>query len=191
MIETRMNTAGNGLMEAYLKPGEVYLSAVPARVSTVLGSCISVTLFHRATGLGGICHGVLPEDRGGAAENRYDPRYVDSAIRYLLSMVSKAGIGFDELEVKLFGGAAMMPYSGRACKDLSIGSQNAAMAQHVLKSIGLEISAADVGGIQGRKIVFFTHSGVVWLKRLSKSEMKTDLFGPQNLEGRSVRNQRR
>jgi chemotaxis protein CheD len=165
-----MNTADHGMVEVYLKPGEVYLSSMPARVSTVLGSCISVTLFHRASGLGGICHAVLPEgretkSRGGGL------RYVDGAIGYLLEEFLKAGIRFDRLEAKLFGGAAMMV--SRQRHDLSVGRQNVAVAQQVLKTSGVDISAADVGGTEGRKIVFLTHTGVVWMKRLNKSELKS------------------
>jgi chemotaxis protein CheD len=37
-----------------------------------------------------------------------------------------------------------------------------------LKSEGLQLHVVDVGGLQGRKIFFNTHTGEVLLKRLSR-----------------------
>ena len=34
---------------------------------------------------------------------------------------------------------------------------------------GLRLTASDVGGDRGRKLLFLTHTGDVWVKRLNKS----------------------
>ena len=47
----------------YLKSGEIYFTEEPVIVLTVLGSCVSVTLFHRRLGYSAICHGLLPRCR--------------------------------------------------------------------------------------------------------------------------------
>ena len=38
----------------YLKAGELHFSDKPSSVMTVLGSCLSVTMFHRAARVGAI-----------------------------------------------------------------------------------------------------------------------------------------
>ena len=37
-------------MKVFLKPGEMYLGEESAEVSTILGSCVSVTMFCRRSG---------------------------------------------------------------------------------------------------------------------------------------------
>lgn len=44
-----------------------------------------------------------------------------------------------------------------------------------MKSEGLTLITRDVGGIQGRKIFFYTHTGEVLLKRLTKRQHYPDL----------------
>ena len=51
----------------YLKPGEMHLAMEPTVISTLLGSCVSVTMFHPQRRIGAICHGLLPACREGRA----------------------------------------------------------------------------------------------------------------------------
>jgi chemotaxis protein CheD len=48
-------------MNIFLKPGALYISEKPAIVSTILGSCIAVTIFNKRLKVGGICHALLPK----------------------------------------------------------------------------------------------------------------------------------
>ncbi len=45
----------------YLRPGELHIADHPGIVTTVLGSCVSVTMFSRRREVGAICHGLMPE----------------------------------------------------------------------------------------------------------------------------------
>ena len=58
------------LARVYLKPGELHFATGPTVVSTVLGSCVSVTMFDRLSGAAAICHALLPE---GPATFMHDP----------------------------------------------------------------------------------------------------------------------
>lgn len=51
-----------------------------------------------------------------------------------------------------------------------IGKQNIQTAKQIILSEGLSILAMDVGGLQGRKIFFYTDNGEVYLKRLLKAD---------------------
>jgi chemotaxis protein CheD len=155
----------------YLKPGELHFAKKPTVVVTVLGSCLSVTMFHRR-GLGGICHGLLPRcnrPKDREVECLDGLKYVDSSIRQMVMAFDRYGVPRSEIEVKCFGGADMFTQKNADSGLVSIGKQNIITAEKTLASEGLTLRVKDVGGRQGRKILFYTHTGEVLLKRLSSN----------------------
>ncbi|MBV5340192.1 MAG: chemotaxis protein CheD [Deltaproteobacteria bacterium] len=154
----------------YLKPGEIFVSRKPVLISTVLGSCVAVTLFSASSRFGAICHAMMPENAG--REN--DVRYVDTALRHLYQCIVKHGVGND-LVVKMFGGAQVLDVGDSSSTKLTIGEQNVAKAEEVLGSLGLAITARDTGGMHGRKLFFCTRSGDVYLRRMrSRQSLNKD-----------------
>jgi chemotaxis protein CheD len=151
------------LQKIYLKPGELVIVEEPALITTVLGSCISVTLFSPRLRVGAICHAVLP--RG---ERHQPSKYVDQSVRYMLDYFRRRKIAPDELVAKLFGGAEMFAQLDPQGKDRTVGAQNIRAALDCLRGSGLEPAALDIGGQQGRKLIFHAHSGEVFLKRVKK-----------------------
>lgn len=147
----------------YLRPGELYVADQPTIVTTILGSCVSITMFSRRLRLGAICHALLPE---GPAEEAF--RYVDGSILHMLQRFTLLGVTCAQLEVKMFGGADLLPYP--KSRLISVGRRNVEIAREVLNSEGLTLLAEDVGGRRGRKIIFHTHTGDIWLKRLERGE---------------------
>lgn len=145
----------------YLKPGEVLVTRRPVLVTTVLGSCVAITMFSAARGFGAICHAMLPEN--GGRDN--DLRYVDTALRYMCEKISEFGGGSD-LAVKLFGGAQVLNIGERTPGRQTVGDQNVAQAEAALAALGFDIAARDTGGLQGRKLFFCTRSGDVFMRRL-------------------------
>jgi chemotaxis protein CheD len=79
------------------------------------------------------------------------------------------GVPRSEIEVKCFGGADMFTQKNADSGLVSIGKQNIITAEKTLASEGLTLRVKDVGGRQGRKILFYTHTGEVLLKRLSSN----------------------
>jgi chemotaxis protein CheD len=158
----------------FLKPGELHIGSKPELVVTVLGSCLSITMFNRRHGLSGICHCLLPHcgkrkkcDSTCSAGCEEGFKYVDDSIRQMAEVFVRHKIPKREIEVKCFGGADMFTRKSSQSGRVSIGRQNIAMAETTLFQEGLELTAKDVGGIQGRKILFYTDTGAVLLKRLS------------------------
>lgn len=150
------------LESIYLKPGELAVAERPALVSTVLGSCVAVTLFSPRLGVGAICHAMLP-----LAAGRDGFKYVDSSLMHMLAQFARLQVPKRELTVKLFGGADMFE-SGLPTGGVSVGQQNIQAATTLLRQQGLPVVAADTGGRQGRKLLFYTHTGEVLLKRLGQ-----------------------
>lgn len=153
----------------HLKPGEAYITDRPELVVTVLGSCLSVTMFNRRHGVAGICHSLLPtcNSRETCANGcREGYRYVDCSIRQMVRVFDKYGVPPGEIEAKCFGGADMFIRQALKPDLFTVGKQNIIMAEKIFASEGLKLRAKDVGGVQGRKLLFYTHTGEVLLKRL-------------------------
>ena len=149
----------------YLQAGEAHLTRSPAILRTVLGSCVGVTFWCARLGAGALCHAVLPRRPDARVVDSY--RYVDSSIRCLVSQFEELGARRQELVVKVFGGADVLPVGASAAFRQTVGWQNCRAAIEVLESEGLAVTASDLGGTQGRAIRFYTGSGVVLLERLA------------------------
>jgi len=136
-------------------------------VSTVLGSCIAVSLFSPRLAVGAICHALLPN---GRCEGGFF-KYVDGSILFMLERLERLGINHDEIEAKLFGGADMFGVESRPAR--SVGRQNLLAARDFLATKGIGLAASDVGGRQGRKLLFYPHTGEILLKKLTTQGLPT------------------
>ena len=165
---------GDDLPRVHVAAAEIHVARTPIMLETVLGSCVAAVIWSRRLSVGGICHGALPQcppnmlsDQGP----RPCLRYVDFAIRYLAQEVSVLGTTREELEVKLFGGADVLPVLAPRPGG-SVGNQNCSMALRTLEQEKLRLVSSDLGGTQGRVIYFNTETGEVFLRRLQASEAR-------------------
>jgi chemotaxis protein CheD len=161
-----MTDVDTELPEFYLQPGEIRLARQPALLKTVLGSCVGVTFWSPRLGMGALCHGVLPRCPPGlpSAEGY---RYVDFAICDLTRQFESFGALRGEVQIKVFGGADVLPVHATISWKATVGHQNWYTALEVLRTEGLTVLASDLGGSVGRTIQFHTGSGEVLLRRLS------------------------
>jgi chemotaxis protein CheD len=153
-----------------LQPGELYLARSPAILRTILGSCVGVTFWSARLGAGALCHGVLPRCphvKPAAFNEAEGHRYVDFSIRYLAQQFDALGAQRHEVEVKLFGGADVLPVDRTLSARPTVGAQNCQAAVEVLAEEGFTVSASDLGGVRGRRIHFHTGTGEVLLHRLA------------------------
>lgn len=167
-----MNLFNSQLSFIYLKPGEICITGDPSMVETVLGSCVSVTMFDRKSGVSMICHCLLPQCKneipcGGDCSEGF--KYVDCSIRRMIAKYASYDIRRSNIEVKVFGGADMFKANAGSANSIAIGIQNIETALKIIKAERLNLIASDVGGTAGRKIYFNTHTGEVHLKRLNKT----------------------
>jgi chemotaxis protein CheD len=73
-----------------------------------------------------------------------------------------------ELEVKLFGGADVLPVSAMRAHIATVGTMNCKAALEVLEKEGVRVVASDLGGLKGRTIHFDTGNGEVLVHRLAR-----------------------
>lgn len=151
------------LPHVYLLVGQGGVYKTPTLIQTVLGSCVSVTMYCAKYRWGGIFHALLPRlgDFSGKKVVGDHFRYVDTSIWYLLREFAKAGIAPASLECKVFGGASPLHHHG----DSSAGQRNAQAALDILADEGIIVAASSLGGNIGRKLFFRTDTGLVLQKR--------------------------
>ncbi|MBF0501740.1 MAG: chemotaxis protein CheD [Candidatus Riflebacteria bacterium] len=154
----------------YMQPGELVFSSVPVEVTTVLGSCLAVTMFHLGTQVGAVCHALLP---AGVCPKKVSEgcnpgfRFVNGALRVMFMAFESRGISPKEIQIKIFGGGDVLEaVEGRV--DPTVGRMNINEAWRCLNEIGVFPRAEDVGGPYGRKLLFFSHTGDVYVKCLKK-----------------------
>ena len=152
----------------YLFPGTIFVHKDQHLVTTVLGSCVSVCLWHPKAQVGGINHYLLPLWNG---EGLPTPKYGNIAISRLIEKVrSIAGSG--ELIAKVFGGASMWSRTEGA---LAVGERNVELAFKQLKEENIKVVSQDVWGEMGRKVIFDTQSGSVLLRRNPNVAMRAKM----------------
>lgn len=167
-----MNDFGLELPQVYLQPGDIYVACRPAILKTVLGSCVGVTFWSPQLRIGALCHAVLPRRPPGLPPDRTaeNYRYVDHCITDLIGQLEGLGASRGKLQVKLFGGADVLPVRPDASVRETVGRQNRRTARQVLEDEGVTIFASDLGGTLGRTIQFHTGTGEVLVRRLANPD---------------------
>ncbi|MFQ3574679.1 MAG: chemotaxis protein CheD [Thermodesulfovibrionales bacterium] len=149
--------------EHYLYPGEIFAKNGSYIVTTILGSCVSVCLYDPVLRIGGINHYMLALWNG---EGLPSPRYGNIAIEKLVERLIDLGASPNRLKAKVFGGAAVLQGSSGL---MGVGERNIIVAEDMLSDLNIPIVSKDVGGTLGRKIIFYTDTSEILLKRIKPS----------------------
>ena len=149
-----------------IKPGELHVSEDPCRITTLLGSCVSVTVHNAAEGFGGMNHFMLPEVLPERQNGPRDFRFGDRATRFMIDRMLEYDADRDHLDVKIYGGGRVVS----ALKRADIGRSNVESAEQVLAEYGLTPSEKRVEGGSGLKLDFNTLTNEVQVERISNSD---------------------
>jgi chemotaxis protein CheD len=150
----------NEIIEVYLHPGEWHFGDEDTRIKTLLGSCVSFTLWHPVRRIGGMCHYMLPSRDQTTPANQRDGRYADEALAFLVDEIEKENTRPQEYIAKVFGGGTMLDLSG-----INISERNVETARKLVKRYGFQMEGECLGGVGHRNVVFDIWSGEVWLKK--------------------------
>jgi len=153
---------GDDIREVFLQPGGFHFGGGRTRISTLLGSCISITLWHPARLIGGMCHFMLPT-RGRPAGMPLDGRYADEALTLFDQAVATASSRPADYEVKVFGGGNMLSRQNEGAGLMNIATRNVDSAYALLARHGYRPTVAHCGGQGHRKLFFDLWTGHVWL----------------------------
>jgi chemotaxis protein CheD len=148
--------------QIFLTPGTLYCSDEPIVVATVLGSCVAVCLIDRQTRAAGMNHYVLPDSAGKANSLRHG----DVALARLAEKMDALGCRAADLQAKVFGGAAVLPFGASA---VTIGTKNVQVALDWLKERSIPVIARRTGGTSGLQIRLYIGSGRVLVRKIESS----------------------
>lgn len=144
--------------------GEVKASRSPLKISTLLGSCVSVCLYDPVAKIGGMNHFMLPSSK---TDLKACATYGIHAMELLINEIMKLGGDRRRLVAKVFGGGNVLSSQTTLSGPL-IGDRNAEFALQFLKTDGIPIVAQDLGGTEGRHVHFLSHSGQAFVKPIQK-----------------------
>lgn len=180
-----MNIQPASLPHFFLKPGDMAFAEQSCVISTLLGSCVAITMTSRRLGIGAICHALLPacQDRNRCNGCTELFRHVECSIRGMVEAFLVRGVPCSGIEAKLFGGADMFRTDTARDGGYSVGRQNIDKARNTLAAEGIRLVAADVGGTQGRKIIFYPHTGEVFLRRLTSMALAGGMSAARRARG--------
>lgn len=153
--------------DLFLKPGELHFGGRGECISTVLGSCVSLTVWHPGLRIGGMCHYLLPT-RSSRAETNAPGTYADEAMAVLAEAMKRHGTRPSEYQAKMFGGANMFPHIP-APPSRDVGSKNVEAGRNLLRIFGIQLVGEHVGGVGHRRILFDLASGDAWVKQVSEA----------------------
>jgi chemotaxis protein CheD len=143
--------------------GQWAVAVAPARLRTLLGSCVGVVLYDRTIRIGGLAHVVLPTARGPVD---HPGKYADTAIPGVIAELERR-LGSRtkmRLTAKLAGGASMFQVDTPADSSLNIGRRNQEAIEAILDELRIPVLARDLGGTTGRRLTLDTVSGIVAIK---------------------------
>ena len=160
------------LMDLFLQPGEFIVADASYKLRTLLGSCVSITLWHPETRTGGMSHFLLPSRGRARRPKRLDARYGDEALQLMLEELRQLGIAPAQCQAKVFGGGNMFP-------DLEhpgglVGQRTGEAAISLLGEQGISILSESLFGVGHRQIIFDVSNGDVWSSQIAPSAAPTE-----------------
>lgn len=153
-------------IELYLQPGDCLFGDARCRIRTLLGSCVSITLWHPPSRQGVMSHFMLERRSASAAfadGQHWDARYGDEALYLMLRQLQQAGVPAWECEARIFGGGNMFP--ARPARAMPVGRRNGVMARSLLQAHGIPVVEEKLFGAGHRLVVFDVGSGVAWSRQ--------------------------
>lgn len=155
-------------IEVFLQPGDLFVGDADYQIRTILGSCVSITLWHPGLRIGGMSHFLLPTRAGTANPEELDGRYGDEALHQMLVQMRAMGVIPSQCQAKVFGGGNMFPkhiHPGF----INVGQRNGEAARKLLQHNGITVVSESLFGNGHRQIIFDISKGDVWAHRVRPS----------------------
>lgn len=145
-----------------LMPGQMAFTTAAAQLRTLLGSCVSITLWHPDRRIGGMCHYLLPQ-RARRSGEALDGRFGDEAVHVMVERLTRLGTQPSEYVAHLYGGADTLP-QGTTTK-FNVGERNIEFGWKLIDRYGFQLEGVDVGEDVPRTVSIDLATGVVDMKR--------------------------
>jgi chemotaxis protein CheD len=148
----------------FLQPGDFHFGGGRTRLSTLLGSCISITLWHPAAAdrRHVSLHAAFPR-RCPPADAPLDGRYADEALALFDQAVAACAQSAGRLPGQGFRGGNMLEPRGEAPRIDGHRNPQRGAAMTLLALHGYQPRVAHCGGKGHRKLIFDLWTGHVWM----------------------------
>jgi len=150
----------DGLIDIFLQPGEFFVADAEYQMRTMLGSCVSITLWHPCKRVGAMSHFLLPTRGVPDRKDGLDARYGDEAMELMVAELKQLGITAGQCQGKVFGGGNMFP-DHLSAGGLNVGQRNGEAALKLLNRHGVPILSESLFGMGHRQIIFDVRNGDV------------------------------
>ncbi|MEW6739365.1 MAG: chemotaxis protein CheD [Nitrospirota bacterium] len=147
-----------------LNIGDIVVCREPAVLETVLGSCVSVCLYDESSKVGGMNHFLVPYVMSGLKNPAYSGQ---ESIKRLVEDFTVTGANPSYIKAKVFGGGRVIKGIG---ENLDVGVENVKIAREMLKRYGIIIVKELVCPDYAVKVVFYTATGRVFVRKLKDEE---------------------
>lgn len=152
-----------------LHAGDYAFASTGTQMHTLLGSCVSITLWHPQLKIGGMCHYALPYHSSvSSKQHSLDGRYGEDCLKMFVRSARAKGTNLREYQAKIFGGGNMYDKSAMMVDGTSkrqpVGHKNVVAAYELLTAHHVDIHVAHVGEFGYRQIIFDVATGDVWVK---------------------------
>lgn len=152
------------ITDIFLLPGEYFVGGAGHRIRTLLGSCVSITLWHPVRKIGTMSHFLL-SSRNPDKSEALNSRYGEEALELMLSELRAIGVDPTECQAKIFGGGQMFPGTSQG-----IGRQNGEVALRLLRAHGITVVSESLYGVGHRSVIFDIASGNVWSRHVAPGQ---------------------
>lgn len=137
-------------------------------IVTLLGSCVAACIRDTRSGIGGLNHFLLPEEKSAGGVASGSLRYGANAMEVLINDILRRGGSKEHLEAKVFGGGNVIDVSATE----TVGDRNSKFVVDYLRREGIPVAASDLGGARARRIFFFPATGRVSVLRLEPTAVQ-------------------
>ncbi len=154
--------------EVVLQPGEFFVGDRKHRVRTLLGSCVSITLWHPRARIGAMSHYMLAQRGINDRDIALNARYGEEALTLMIEQLARLGVAAASCQAKVFGGGEMFMSQPRSP---TVGRRNGDAARALLRERGIVLTAASMFGVGHRNIIFNVDTGDVWSRQVDPSSV--------------------
>lgn len=142
----------------YVPPGRLVAVGDGRPLTTIVSSGIALCLWDPVTGIGGMCHFLLPA--AGTAPPA--TRFGDVAVAALVAELAKLGAPDRRLRGRFYGGSA----PPLATQGLHLGDSNIESATAQLTARHVPLMDRETGGSSARKVIFSPQTGTAEVTRI-------------------------
>ncbi|MDR3154850.1 MAG: response regulator [Deltaproteobacteria bacterium] len=155
--------------KVFLLPGEYFISKQPHVISTLLGSCVAVCLYHPQLKFGGMNHFMLPSSPSKERSGKYG----DYATGVLLQFMERTAGSLSGLQAIISGGANVI---NAVSSGVQIGQRNVEVARDILRKHNIAVIKENIGGNLGLKLHYQSWDNKLTVEPMDRNAMSGSLI---------------